>query len=257
MDTDLNVSLALISRHSCKVDIPNKVPYGESITAPYSMSGHDHEMTMANDGYGGDMYDDGQGNDTQMTRLQIFVGRTIGGWPLYAIIISIGQLVSAVSGLIDPHSTLLISDLLPTQSARWKQHANRTRPVHHLFDLRRCYARLVHSVPNEAICICLILTLALVSSMHVNVSLLRVASPVPSSSSVSHPSEVSSRDQERPLLESLRISTLSPRPPVSCSSVSTLVKKLEQQRKYGLPERALSKVCNRSGSPLCGTGVTH
>ena len=48
---------------------------------------------MANDGYGGD-YDD-HAND--MTRLQIFMGRSIGGWPLYAIIQSLGQLISATS----------------------------------------------------------------------------------------------------------------------------------------------------------------
>ena len=60
------------------------------------MSGHDHDMTMANDGYGGDMYDEGH-NEATMTKLQIFMGRTVGGWPLYAIIISFGQLISAVS----------------------------------------------------------------------------------------------------------------------------------------------------------------
>jgi alpha-1,3-glucan synthase len=76
----------------------NIVPHRDSSnSAPYSMSGHDHDMTMANDGYGGDMYDEGS-NQATMTRLQIFVGRTIGGWPLYAIIISFGQLISAVSG---------------------------------------------------------------------------------------------------------------------------------------------------------------
>jgi alpha-1,3-glucan synthase len=83
------------SQNPKKVDKPNKVPSRDSYSAPYSMSGHDHEMTMANDGYGGEMYEEGP-NDARMTKLQIFVGRTIGGWPLYAIIISFGQLVSAV-----------------------------------------------------------------------------------------------------------------------------------------------------------------
>lgn len=32
-----------------------------------------------------------------MTRMQIFMNRSIGGWPLYTIIMSIGQLLSAVS----------------------------------------------------------------------------------------------------------------------------------------------------------------
>lgn len=54
-------------------------------------------MTMAHDGYGGDMYDEGGNNDAHMTKLQIFMGRQIAGWPLYAIILSVGQLVSAVS----------------------------------------------------------------------------------------------------------------------------------------------------------------
>jgi hypothetical protein len=35
--------------------------------------------------------------DVPMTRMQIFMNRSIGGWPLYTIILSIGQLLSAVS----------------------------------------------------------------------------------------------------------------------------------------------------------------
>jgi alpha-1,3-glucan synthase len=50
-------------------------------------------------GYGGgDMYgDEANPSDKAMTRLQIFMQRSIGGWPLYTIIISLGQLLSAVS----------------------------------------------------------------------------------------------------------------------------------------------------------------
>lgn len=35
--------------------------------------------------------------EVPMTRMQIFMNRSIGGWPLYTIIMSIGQLLSAVS----------------------------------------------------------------------------------------------------------------------------------------------------------------
>lgn len=35
--------------------------------------------------------------DVPMTRMQIFMNRSIGSWPLYTIIMSIGQLLSAVS----------------------------------------------------------------------------------------------------------------------------------------------------------------
>ena len=74
----------------------------DSSIAPYSISGHGHDDTMANDGYGGhngDMYDDNQPPQTNMTKLQIFMSRSLGGWPLYTIIISLGQLLSAVCPL--------------------------------------------------------------------------------------------------------------------------------------------------------------
>ena len=51
---------------------------------------------MAGDGYG-DMYDEGPSNEVPMTRLQIFMSRSLAGWPLYTIIIALGQLLSAVS----------------------------------------------------------------------------------------------------------------------------------------------------------------
>lgn len=69
-----------------------------SITAPYqhSHSGHGHDDGY-NDHYGGgDMYDDGPTNDAHMTKLQIFMQRSIAGWPLYTIVIALGQLLSAV-----------------------------------------------------------------------------------------------------------------------------------------------------------------
>ncbi len=55
---------------------------------------------MANDHYGGrDLYDEGNPSESKMTRLQVFMGRSFLGWPLYTVIISLGQLLSAVSGL--------------------------------------------------------------------------------------------------------------------------------------------------------------
>ncbi len=71
------------------------------------MSGHGHEDAME---YGDMSYEDGgDGNeDKRMSGLQIFMQRSIAGWPLYTIIISLGQLLSAVS-----HSFLGSSDSLP------------------------------------------------------------------------------------------------------------------------------------------------
>ncbi|BEJ00050.1 hypothetical protein CcaverHIS631_0410920 [Cutaneotrichosporon cavernicola] len=58
----------------------------------YSMSGHSHpedfhESMMFNN-------DD---DEKPMTRIQVFMDKQIGGWPLYAIVISLGQLLSATS----------------------------------------------------------------------------------------------------------------------------------------------------------------
>ncbi|KAK8853442.1 hypothetical protein IAR55_004148 [Kwoniella newhampshirensis] len=65
--------------------------------SPYSVSGHGHDDSADHHYGGGDMYDEPGPPETQMTRLQIFMGRQIGGWPLYTIIISLGQLLSATS----------------------------------------------------------------------------------------------------------------------------------------------------------------
>ena len=61
---------------------------------------------MAHDNYGGDMYEDGP-NTEHMSKLQIFLQRSALGWPLYTVIISLGQLLSAVS----PYLSLLSSSL--------------------------------------------------------------------------------------------------------------------------------------------------
>jgi alpha-1,3-glucan synthase len=88
----------------------------DSSIAPYSMSGHE-DVTMANDGYGGDMYDEGNPHDVNMTRLQIFMSRSIGGWPLYAIVISFGQLLSAVSTNIHHIDGVLLTCRRPHSSS--------------------------------------------------------------------------------------------------------------------------------------------
>jgi hypothetical protein len=125
----------------------------DSTLAPYSMSGHGHEDTMANDyGGGGDMYDDGGHSDARMTKLQIFMGRSIAGWPLYTIIISLGQLLSAVgyhSGMSN-HVLMQFLDVFPIEFTFWVEYRNRGRPVYHLFNLCRRYTRLVHPLQDEA-----------------------------------------------------------------------------------------------------------
>ncbi|RXK40574.1 alpha-1,3-glucan synthase [Tremella mesenterica] len=88
----------------------------DSYTAPYSHSGHDHEMMGPGDSdhYGGDMYDHEGPPETHFTKLQIFMSRKIGGWPLYTIIISLGQLLSATSfqlSLLSGSNTLKQVDL--------------------------------------------------------------------------------------------------------------------------------------------------
>ncbi|WVQ79175.1 hypothetical protein IAT38_001271 [Cryptococcus sp. DSM 104549] len=66
--------------------------------SPMSYSAHGHEHGQ-HEGHhdGGEMYDDAGPPETRMTKLQIFMGRQVGGWPLYTIIISLGQLLSATS----------------------------------------------------------------------------------------------------------------------------------------------------------------
>ncbi|ORX40442.1 hypothetical protein BD324DRAFT_677915 [Kockovaella imperatae] len=63
--------------------------------APYSRSDYD-DRTMAHDDYGGSMYEENP--DTEhMNRVQVFLQKSILGWPLYTIVISCGQLLSATS----------------------------------------------------------------------------------------------------------------------------------------------------------------
>lgn len=121
---------------------------------------------MANDHYGGgDLYEEGNASETPMTKLQIFMGRSIGGWPLYTIIISLGQLLSAVSDVrtgsgVNSYQDI---DVVPAQSALRVQHDNADRPVHHLLDLRGCHFGLVHPLQDEAFRLCPQSTVAYVS----------------------------------------------------------------------------------------------
>lgn len=66
-----------------------------------SHSGHGHDEMSQYGGIPGghDMYDEGGHSEPRMTKLQIFMGRQIYRWPLYSIVISLGQLLSAVSPL--------------------------------------------------------------------------------------------------------------------------------------------------------------
>lgn len=99
MASDLNVSPALPPKKAASSCVPRVDSRQSSYTAPYqnSHSGHGHDDGY-NDHYGaGDMYDDGPVNETPMTRLQVFMQRSLFGWPLYTIVIAMGQLLSAVS----------------------------------------------------------------------------------------------------------------------------------------------------------------
>ncbi|WVN90024.1 uncharacterized protein L203_105256 [Cryptococcus depauperatus CBS 7841] len=69
--------------------------------SPISHSGHGHDDQSQYGGVpgnvGAEMYDEPGPNDPSMTRVQIFMGRQIASWPLYTIVISVGQLLSATS----------------------------------------------------------------------------------------------------------------------------------------------------------------
>lgn len=66
-----------------------------TVIAPvqYSMSGHSHPEDHFHESM---MFDNGD-EEKPMTRVQVLMERQIGGWPLYAIVISLGQLLSATS----------------------------------------------------------------------------------------------------------------------------------------------------------------
>ncbi|KAL7424549.1 hypothetical protein Q5752_000233 [Cryptotrichosporon argae] len=72
----------------------------------YSASGHGHDEVY-------DTYDEPE-PEKHMTRTQIFMDRSVGGWPLYTIVISFGQLLSATSfqlSLLSGSNTQTSTDL--------------------------------------------------------------------------------------------------------------------------------------------------
>nr|KIR88547.1 alpha-1,3-glucan synthase [Cryptococcus tetragattii IND107] len=81
-----------------------------------SHSGHGHDEMSQYGGIPGghDMYDEGGHSEPRMTKLQIFMGRQIYRWPLYSIVISLGQLLSATSfqlSLLGGSNTQTATDL--------------------------------------------------------------------------------------------------------------------------------------------------
>lgn len=70
----------------------------ESPGGQYSMSGHFSSSGHSHPDYNESalMFDDGE-LEKPMTRIQVFMDRSVAGWPLYAIVISLGQLLSATS----------------------------------------------------------------------------------------------------------------------------------------------------------------
>ncbi|KAL1410802.1 hypothetical protein Q8F55_001744 [Vanrija albida] len=66
----------------------------ESPQGQYSLSGHSHPEDYYSSSM---MYDEHGELEKPMTRTQVLMERSIYGWPLYAIVISIGQLLSATS----------------------------------------------------------------------------------------------------------------------------------------------------------------
>lgn len=92
-----------------KLDTLTTVPRRDSVlSAPMSHSmshsGHGHDEMSQYGGIPGghDMYDEGGPSEPRMTRLQIFMGRQIYRWPFYSIVLSLGQLLSAVSPFLFP-----------------------------------------------------------------------------------------------------------------------------------------------------------
>jgi len=72
------------------LDLPDVDP-----VAPYSLSGHGHDDSTDQYGGHGD-YEEPNIHDKPMTRIQILLQRSAFGWPMYTVIIALGQLLSAV-----------------------------------------------------------------------------------------------------------------------------------------------------------------
>ena len=125
------------------------------------------------------MYEEGGANQEHMTRLQIFLQKNILTWPLYTIVISFGQLLSAVRlphlQIIVPQLTALIADLVPAEFARWYKHGSRGRLVHHFVHLLGIVRRMVHSFPNATVCLGALPALDPVSAISIPPSFLEIS----------------------------------------------------------------------------------
>jgi alpha-1,3-glucan synthase len=65
------------------------------------MGGHESaDNHYGESGYGEDLHDN-RPEDKPMTRVQMFMQKSVFTWPLYTIVISIGQLLCAVSILLE------------------------------------------------------------------------------------------------------------------------------------------------------------
>jgi hypothetical protein len=85
-------------RPECKSPRPLRVclDLTDVPTAPYSLSGHGHDDSADQYGGHGD-YEEPNIHDKPMTKIQILLQRSAFGWPMYTVIIALGQLLSAVS----------------------------------------------------------------------------------------------------------------------------------------------------------------
>ena len=87
------------------------------------------------------------------SRLQVFLGRELFGWPLYGIILAFGQVsfpLAFPSGRVVTinHLTDFERDRLPNRLAFWIQRGDECRSVYHWRGVLQCLCRLV---PLQAI----------------------------------------------------------------------------------------------------------
>ncbi|WVQ83663.1 hypothetical protein IAT38_005806 [Cryptococcus sp. DSM 104549] len=100
---DKIAGMSIRSRDSYAQSRAPSVMDGFRPESPFSHSGHGDDASVygghvgGHSGGGHEMYDEGGPPETHMSKLQIFMGRELAGWPLYTIVISLGQLLSATS----------------------------------------------------------------------------------------------------------------------------------------------------------------
>ena len=107
-------------RPECKSSRPLRVSLDltDLPTAPYSLSGHGHDDSTDQYGGHGD-YEEPNIHDKPMTKIQILLQRSAFGWPMYTVIIALGQLLSAVSLPSLLPCAVLIPDIFPIEFALW------------------------------------------------------------------------------------------------------------------------------------------